>query len=59
MNPMIPDHVDPLTGTQYKRENDLGSGAFGSVRRYFDQITGQMVAVKFVDRSKMTKYMHR
>ena len=57
--PMIPNHIDPLAGSRYRREMELGSGTFGAVRCYTDTQTGERVAVKFIDRSSMTKYMER
>jgi len=53
--------VEPLEGHQkYEKIKDLNSGTFGFVQLARDKTTGELIAVKFIERGeKVTKYVER
>lgn len=49
-----------LEPSRYQKIRDLNSGTFGFVELALDKVTGQQVAIKFIERGdKVTKYVSR
>ncbi|KAL4434846.1 hypothetical protein ABPG77_005373 [Micractinium sp. CCAP 211/92] len=60
--PASPSTPDQLSGSaRYERVRDLNSGSYGSVVLALDKLTGQEVAIKYIERGaeKITKYVER
>ncbi len=52
--PQDPNRVDPLRdSTKYEKLSDLNSGSFGFVHLYRNTLTGESVAIKFIERSQV------